>query len=188
MPVYRLSKKKAVLFVGLAIILTVINLILIDQNKKLRAYIIELQQSSELKPGATVSELHGVDTKGSEVEIGYGHDARKTVILVFSPDCDYCTQNMPAWKKILSDIDHNSFRVVAVSLVAKGAKEYAAEHNLTSIPVIEKMYTTGADTYKMGTTPETILIDSSGRVERVWKGALDAELQKEVNQSLGVTF
>jgi peroxiredoxin len=183
---YEISKKKALLFVTLGITLVIINTILIYQNRELRLYLNLLQQSLELNPGAMVSTLRGVDINGNNIDINYSQDPRKTLLLIFSPDCDYCTQNMPIWKNILSNIDKNSFRVIAISLEPEGTKEYIIRHHLDSVPVITKLYLKGADTYKMGLTPETILIDSNGKVEKVWKGLIDGESRKEIEQSLGI--
>lgn len=183
---YEISKGKALLFVALGIALVIINTILVNQNRELRSYLNELQQSLELNPGAIVSALHGVDINGDSIDINYGADPRKTVLLVFSPDCDYCTKNIPAWEKILSNVDKSSFRVIAISLEPEGTKEYVTKHRLISVPVIAKLYAKGVNTYKMGLTPETILIGPDGKVEKVWKGLLDEESRKEIEQSLGI--
>lgn len=89
------SGKRSILFVTLSIVLIVINIILLRQNKMLRSALDERRESSELHPGENVAALEGVDINGDWIRIAYGEDQRRTMILVFSPNCDYCLQNMP---------------------------------------------------------------------------------------------
>jgi hypothetical protein len=75
--------KKAFLFLALGITLIVINAILIKDNRELRSYLNQQRASAELNAGDAVSSLEGVDINGSNLEIIYDQDPRKTIILVF---------------------------------------------------------------------------------------------------------
>jgi len=162
------------------------NLILLRKNRELQSYIDEQRQSSGLNVGEVVSPIEGLDVNGSPVGFRYNEDPRKTIILVFSPDCDYCTQTMPLWRSIIARVDKSAFRIFAVSLYPAGSKEYASAQGLDSIPVMARMFFGGANSYKFGLSPETILVGANGTVEGVWKGLVDAPTQKEMEQALGI--
>jgi len=80
----------------------------------------------------------------------------------------------------------NSFRVIAVSLIAQGTREYISRYDLNTIPVIAEPDPEVRVAYNLLLTPQTILISSDAKVEKVWTGVLRGEKQKELEQSLNV--
>ena len=182
---YRISKTTVLLVVLLVGALLVLNASLIIQNRKLRGGETNLR-SSVLKPGSTVPALAGMDLDGKDFTLDYGKDPRKAVMFIFSPRCGICTKNMPNWKAISQDLDRNSYRIVAVSIVAEGVKKYINQQKLTNVPVIAEVDPKSRVSYEMNVTPITLLIDSKGKVEKVWVGQLVAAEQAEVEQALSL--
>ncbi|HYP52143.1 MAG TPA: redoxin domain-containing protein [Pyrinomonadaceae bacterium] len=178
---YEISKRKVFLFLLLVIALVVMNAVLVLQNRDLKS---ADGRSLVLKPGKVVPALAGVDTNGRKVTFDYANDQRKTVLLVFSPRCTYCTENMPNWRAITQGLDAKSFRVVAVSSWPEGVKEYAADHGLTNVPVIAEPDPKNRVAYEMNMTPQTILIDPKGKVEKVWTGLIQEDERAEIEQAL----
>lgn len=183
---YEISKTTAFFFLTAALMLVPINVILMQQNRELRALIGERKRSLELKPGTIVPPLDGLDISGNRLRIEYGEDSRKTILLVFSPGCGICDENMPRWEALVRRLDMNSFRVIAVSLIAQGTREYINRYDLRTIPVIAEPDPEGRIAYNLVLTPQTILISSDAKVEKVWTGVLRGEKQKELEQSLNV--
>lgn len=181
---YEVSKGKFLLSIILGVVLVGINAYLLIQNRRLSSSIDDVLEASHLNSGAIVSTLRGVDIEGHNVIIDYVEGDRKTVLFIFTPDCGYCEQIMPFWQGISEKIDRRAFRVFAVSLKSDGTKEFVSRYRLTSSPVLEKVYFEGSNSYKFSQTPETVLIDADGKVEKVWKGPPDEKAKKEIEVAL----
>jgi peroxiredoxin len=139
-----------------------------------------------LKAGKALPTLTGLDTEGRKLTFDYGSEPRKTVLLVFSPRCTYCTENMPNWNAIARGLDAKSFRVVAVSTVSEGVKEYVAEHEFKNVPIIADPDPKNRVSYEMNLTPQTVLIGPDGTAEKVWTGLIQGDERDEIEQYLGV--
>jgi peroxiredoxin len=186
--VYRIGKKKLSFFVLLGVAMAALNVALIVQNRALKAAASTpiSNRSIVLKPGKLLPALTGMDTEGRELKFEYGTDPRKTVLMVFSPRCPYCTENMPNWKAIARGIDAKSFRVVAVSTSSEGVKDYVAKHDLTNVSVIADIEPKNRVDYEMTLTPQTVLIAPDGTAEKVWTGRIGEAERGEIEQRLGV--
>lgn len=182
---YKISKTTALLLVLLVGALLVLNASLIIQNRRMRGGETNLR-STVLKRGSTVPALAGTDLDGKDFTLDYGKDPRKAVMFIFSPRCGICTKNMANWKAISQRLDRNSYRIVAVSIVPEGVKEYINQQRLTNVPVIAEVDPKSRVSYEMNVTPITLLIDSKGQVEKVWVGLLLPEEQTEVEQVLSL--
>lgn len=184
-PVYEISGRKAILLVLLVTALLGLNVALVVQNRSLKAS-AGGSRSITLAAGKVLPPLTGKDTQGRDLTFDYGKDPRKTLLLVFSPRCGYCTDNMPNWRAAAQNVDANAFRVVAVSTLPEGAGEYVSKHGLTGVPVVAEPDPKNRVAYEMNLTPQTVLLDAGGRVERVWTGLLQGEERAEVERTLGV--
>jgi peroxiredoxin len=71
----------------------------------------------EISVGTVLPSMRGTNLKGEEVTVNYGRDNRKTILIVFAPDCPVCNESGNSWKRLIKAVDENKFRVVAVSLV-----------------------------------------------------------------------
>lgn len=184
---YQISKAKAYGFCLLVVVLVATNVLLIRQNSQLKAEAGKGDRSLEVKPGKQLPAFDGRDVDGNQLTIAYGQDPRKTLLFVLSPRCGLCRDIMPDWEKMVKSIDQKSFRVVAVSLTPEGTKEFLAKYNLGSIPVIADADPKDRVDYEMTLTPQTVLIGSDGKVEKVWTGLLTDE-EEEIERSLGVAL
>jgi peroxiredoxin len=163
-----------------------VNVLLVQQNKKLKVLASRPDRTLEVKPGTALPPLQGFDSNGARQSIDYGQDSRKTVLLVFSPVCHACEENMPNWEAIINGLDQRSFRLAAVSLQSEGFKEYASRHGINQVPVLTKIDPKYRVTYNLALTPQTILIAADGKVEKVWTGVLRGEAKHEVELELNV--
>jgi hypothetical protein len=166
--------------------LLLVNVLLVQQNKKLRVLAGRPDRVLESKPGTALPPLEGFDSNGNKHIISYGQDLRKTVMLVLSPRCQACEENRPNWEAVINGIDRQSFRLAAVSLQSEGAKEYVSRLGIDKIPVLTKIDPKHKVAYNLALTPQIILIDPDGKVEKVWTGVLQGEDKREVERSLGV--
>lgn len=157
----------------------VCNVGLFRQNQALKDTLSNRTQPTHLKPGDVVPPLRGVDSYGNQFTLQYSGSASRTLLFVFSPHCGWCEKNMPNWRSIVDGADRNQLRIVAVSTVTSDAKDYTEGIHLASVPTIVDLEPGDKDIYRLTSTPQTILIDSSGRVERIWVGALTEEQMKD---------
>jgi hypothetical protein len=180
------NRAVAVLIFVLGAALVLLNVLLVQQNKKLKVLAKRPDRALEVKPGTALPPLEGFDSNGARHSIGYGQDSRKTVLLVLSPLCHACEENMPNWEAIINGLDRRSFQLAAVSLQSEGFKEYASRHGINQVPVLTKIDPKYRVTYNLALTPQTILIAADGKVEKVWTGVLREEDKKDVELALNV--
>lgn len=179
-----ISKRAFLLLVAIGFILIIMNSLLIRQNEKLKARVSKLDRSLEIKPGKELPPLEGIDINGDKLAIAYGEDPRKTLLLVFSPNCRFCKENIGGWHEVLKRLDDNLVRVIGISINRDGAKEFAILHKLTDIPVMTEMDAAYRVSYNLNLVPQMILIGADGRVERVWTGKLADEEKLDLERSL----
>ena len=185
--VYHVSRRKLLLFVLLGAALVALNVGLVVQNRALKAAgNAGGSRAIVLPPGKSVPALSGLDSEGRQLVFDYGSDSRRTLLLVFNPNCPYCTKNMPNWNAITLGLSDKEFRVVAVSTVPDGAKEYAEKHGLQNVPVITTPDPKGRVAYEMNVTPQTVLIGADGTVEKVWTGLIQGAERDEIEKQFGV--
>jgi hypothetical protein len=180
-----IDKRKAVLSIAM-VVLVVINFMLIQQNRALKTYAGTSKSYTQLQPETMLPPLDGTDPDGKKVSVGYEQENRKTLMLVFSPRCRACNENMPNWQALLKKIDRNAYRVVAVSLMADGAGEYLERYGIDNLITIAEIDPADKATYNLTLTPQTVLIDSDGKAEKVWLGILGDEKIADIERTLNV--
>lgn len=183
---YRGRRSTTALLVVASLALAVMNVMLLKQNRDAKLAISKSSSAAVLSPGRSVPALHGKTAAGDEMTISYGVDKRKTVLLVFSPGCGFCAENMPNWKRIVSSVDSRAFRIVAVSINNEGAAEYLKTNGLVNIPAITDLAPGARVKYGLNITPETILIGSDGNIEKVWAGLFQDDDKQDINDFFGV--
>jgi peroxiredoxin len=167
------------------IVLLAANIALIRQNRQLRAQLVQPPASFEAAPGAQVPDLAGHDLDGKPISIAYGQDQRKVLIFVFSPTCGFCAENWPKWWQIFPALDRTAVRPVSVDVSSSVTREFIAQHQLTDMPVVAQADPKALVRYQFRLTPQTILVDAGGRVEKVWSGVLDASNVAEIERMAG---
>lgn len=168
------------------IVLLVFNVALVRQNRQLKAQLSLPPPAMEVPAGTKLPDLKGFDLGGKPVELAYGSDARKALILVFSPTCGFCAQNWPKWYELMSTLDRGAVRPVAVDVSSSSTASFLAEHHFSDIPVMLQVDPTDRLSYRFQITPQTILINGNGKVEKVWSGVLDNTAVEELKQRMGI--
>ena len=176
----QIGRSTIVLFVLLLLALLVINAALIIQNRSLRSFQV-IANRTGLKAGSVAPTLAGLDIDGNKLAFAFGGNNHvKSILFVLSPRCAYCEKNMSNWKAITNRIDSKSYRIIAVSLVSEGLKEYLEKHQMAGISVIAELDPRSTEAYGFNLTPQTLLIDSDGRVENIWTGILEPNDLREL--------
>ena len=156
------------------------------QNRELKSRLAMVVDREILSPGETVPPFKARDLNGKEIEIAYDQGALKTMLFVLSTTCNPCKENLPNWSVIVRKVGESRGRVLGISLSsADMTRKYILENRL-SYPVFVPFDQTFAREYKPSSTPQTILIDRAGVVEKVWRSVLDSLQTEEILKRLEV--
>lgn len=157
---------------------------LVRQNRTLKAQISQPPPSLEAPIGAQMPGLKGLDPSGRQFSIEYGKDPRKVLIFVYSPSCGFCSQNWPKWQQLFGALDRAAVRPIGVDITATSTTDYIVRQ-FNDLPVVTQVDPKDVVNYRLHLTPQTILVDATGRVEKVWSGVLtDADLA-EIKHMIG---
>jgi len=166
------------------VVLLAANFALIRQNRQLKAQLSLPPPVMEAAAGTQVPDLKGFDPEGKPVEVQYGKDPRKVLVLVFSPTCPFCDQNWPKWEQVISSLDRSVVRPVGVDVTSASTASFLSQHQLTGLPVFLKVDSKVTVDYHFQLTPQTILVDHAGKVEKVWTGVMTDSAVTELKQRL----
>ena len=164
------------------VVLLAANIALIRQNNQLKAQLSQPPPALEVTAGTQMPDLKGFDPDGKPVEVDYGKDPRKVLVLVFSPTCPFCEQNWPKWEQVISSLDHSVVRPVGVDVTSTSQAPFLSQHQLTGLPVFEKVEPKVMMNYHFQLTPQTILLDPAGKVEKVWTGVMTDSAVADLKQ------
>lgn len=170
---------------GCCLLLLAINIALILQNSRLKAQLSLPPPTLEAATGAQMPDLRGFDLAGKPVQVLYGKDQRKVLLLVYSPTCPFCDENWPRWQQLISSLNRSTVRPVAVDVTSTTSANFVSQHQLAELPVFQKVDPRDVVNYRFQLTPQTILLDHEGRVEKVWTGVLNDSAVAELKQRLG---
>ncbi len=128
-------------------------------------------------------EIPAVDANGRRVVLSFA-ESRGTVLYVLSPSCRWCQKNS-ANIRALAAARGGDLRFVGLSTRRDRLPQYLAEH-----PVGFPVYSLESEalTRSLGllATPQTVVVGTGGRVEKVWVGAFLPESQAEVERFFDV--
>ena len=169
------------------LLLLAANIALIHQNSQLKARLAAPPPQLEAAQGAQMPDLRGFDLAGKPVEVLYGKDPRKVLVLVYSPTCAFCKQNWPKWQAMITSLDPSAVRTVAVDVTSSSSEIFIQQHQLAGLPVFQKVDPQATVDYRFQLTPQTILVDSAGKVEKVWTGVLNDSTLSEIKRLSGAS-
>ncbi len=170
-----------VVLVILVLALVTSNAALLRQNRALKQSLKVRSEPAYLALGQPVSTLRGLDLRGEEQNLELAVESQKTVLLIFQPTCQWCRRNMDNWSTLLDQADHESYRFLAISTRPEGVADYVDQYQaMSGMPMIVDPHLDDRLRYRLFDTPQTIVIDSNGVVEKIWLGALGGRLQQDV--------
>jgi len=146
----------------------------------------EVKAGRVLKIGTTVPAIALKRFGGKKEVISYQGIEQPTVLYIFTPPCTWCTRNMENFKTLLN-AESTRYRFVGVSLAEQGLAEYVMKNEL-KVPVYSGLSPETLTTYKLGGTPQTIVISPEGRVLQDWVGAYVGNQKSEVEAFFHVSL
>jgi peroxiredoxin len=139
-----------------------------------------------IKVGTTVAPIRANRLDGQQEVISYQSINQPTVLYVFTPPCSWCARNMDNLKTLLEK-ERGQYRFVGLSLSEQTLLEYVARNNL-KFPVYSGLSPETLSTYKLGSTPQTIVISPEGKVLRDWVGAYVGDQKSQVEAFFHVSL
>jgi len=143
-----------------------------------------LTASGKLRAGADMKRLMVSDLNGNQTVLEFENATKPTILYVFRPACVWCERNAGALESLANAVA-GSHRLIGLSLVADGTAEFVSEHRM-KFPVYTGIPSAAVSSYKLGATPETILIDPHGKVVQSWKGAYVGVTRSAIEEVLSV--
>jgi len=133
------------------------------------------------EPGTELPVLDAVNLDGSSNSYDFRTAGVPTIVFVLRKDCGWCSRNLRNVKAIAAQTK-GRFRVVALSLdSAPEARQYVKQRQI-DLP----MYVQPGDAARVAfkgfqSTPQTVVINTAGRIEKAWTGAFLPPLDEEVS-------
>lgn len=134
--------------------------------------------------GAPAAALKVHDLAGKPVELNVARSGKFTVLYVFSPQCGWCRRNSPNMKALMQGAGPR-YDFVPISLTSDGVAEYMAKLGVSGAVYVDPAVET-RNAYGFGSTPQTIIVGSDGKIAKDWPGAYQGTLLADVSSTLGV--
>jgi hypothetical protein len=131
-----------------------------------------------------VPAIRGLDPEGREVVVEMARwDRSPTILLVFSYSCRYSIENWHNWVALSKWSHKKQLRLVAVNQDKQPtATEEPLFPVLNAVTMLHDVEPTFRVALNLVVTPQTIVVDPEGKVERVWSGVLRQETLQEIQR------
>jgi peroxiredoxin len=164
----------------------VLNVLLALKVRELTGMQNAMSANRELKVGTVVPPITARRLDGGSETITYVDSDRPTVLYIFTPQCGWCTRNLDNLKTLI-DKKGNEYRFIGISLSREELEKYIADHQLT-FPVYTDIPQEVGEAYKMGGTPQTIVVSPQGQVIQNWVGAYTGDQKSQIDTYFNVTL
>jgi peroxiredoxin len=131
-----------------------------------------------LKVGTIVPSITAKRVDGQEEVISYEGTNEPTVLYIFTPSCVWCARNIDNFKTLVAR-EGGLYHFVGLSLSEQALAEYVAQNDL-NLSVYSGLSPEALKTYKLGSTPQTIVISPEGKVLQDWAGAYVGDQKSQV--------
>lgn len=156
----------------------VLNLLLSQRVKQVTGLLTDIQSERKLQVGADVPTLEAKDLTGKSFSVLYSETDQQTILYVFTPQCCWCERNLQNIKKLASET-HSKYKLIGLSLSNDGLRDYLEKNNLNFTVYTEPPFSV-TSAYKLGGTPQTIVISPEGKIIKNWIGAYTEDVAVEV--------
>lgn len=118
--------------------------------------------------------------KGTQLHInGFKWEADKTLVLALSTQCHFCQESTPFYKELTSSPKTRDKRISIVTVFPQPASE-AESFVKTNQIYPDKVLSMPLGQLGASVTPTVLLVDKTGKVQKLWLGMLSPSQQKEL--------
>lgn len=165
------QKLKSFVLTTLIIFLTVQNAAFAIRNVELKNRVYRLIEKDFLSRGEQVEPFMVYKIDGSYENIFY-EQSDKTVLFIMKYGCVTCKNNVPFWNEINKQFNSDRIRVLGISVdPIDTTKHMIAEYQMN----FNVVYNTTEEfnrNFRIFMTPLTVIVNSKGIIEELWKGAI----------------
>jgi peroxiredoxin len=170
------------------------NVLLIRQNFQLRAALSRYEPEA-VQPGDKLPSFSAKGAADEPLYIAYDGRGPRRVFFYFTPTCPYCRQQFAHWQEVLSKADRERFEVWG--LVSNAEDRGRMDEYLRSVGCgtdsatpLRVAYVAGdiLRSYKLTSTPTTLVVANDGTVERSWLGKWNAQTVSNASVALGLNL
>jgi hypothetical protein len=188
------APEAATRWTGMAVVLTAALTLSVVMNVLLAHKVRSLLEAKSgavaqrlLKVGEAVPPIEARLLGGNDQELlSYQGTNEPTVLYIFTPPCIWCARNMDNLKTLL-DKERDHYRFIGLSLSEQGLEEYVGKNDMR-IPVYSGLSPETVKTYKLRSTPQTIVISPEGKVLQDWAGAYVGDQKSQVEAFFHVSL
>jgi peroxiredoxin len=159
------------------------NLFLLRDNRALRQSQDVMNAQAIIPAGKILHNLAAVSPDGRLQTIAMPEEtAKKILVITFSPGCPYCRASQAAWMDLSKELKKRpEWRVLWVSRdPISNTIKYCNEQQ---IPLDDTVADPTYRTYmqlELKSVPNTLVVGTGGRVEKVWAGQVDKKEWDEI--------
>lgn len=180
------SRFHVVALMVMLVVSVALNVMLALKIRELTSMQSALRAEHGLEVGTAVPPITARRLDGQSETITYADSARPTVLYVFTPQCIWCARNLDNLKTLV-DQKGKDYRFIGISLSREGLEKYVADYQLT-FPIYTDIPKEAGEAYKMGGTPQTVVISSQGKVLQSWAGAYAGDQKSQVEKYFNITL
>gem|GEM_PF-834460 len=144
--------------------------------------------STVVAEGKSMDSFSVKDLQGSQFVVNFKGAQKKTVLLIFSPECSLCAANMPNWYMLVSTLDTARFTVLGISLNDSETTRSFLSSQLVNYPVVIPVDPAFRTEYGITSTPVTVIVGVDGKIERLWRGNLEEKEFEEAKRAVSRGF
>ena len=171
-------RQLATVFFALVIIIMMVqNYFLVKKNKEcVKALAATSEQSIDIPrivEGDFIEAFEAVDLDSNLVTIGPKFLEKRALLLLFTSGCHACINNIDQWNKLIKELPNRDVTIIGISPDPPWRIEEFKTQKTFSFPVYSVASNLSVlKKNKLFAFPETIVIENSGAVLRVWNGTL----------------
>lgn len=156
-----------------------LNVLLAYRLQRQDSSIVAKRAENMLNVGVTVPPIPAKRWGDDRQEvISFSDTNRPTVLYIFTPPCSWCKRNNDNFNALVAQ-KSEQYRFIGLSLSKDGLGDYITTHHLT-IPIYADLSKDTIASYKLGGTPQTLVISPQSTVVKNWKGAYTGGQESEV--------
>lgn len=119
--------------------------------------------------GSAMSSFRAKDLSGRPATVNLKGSGRPTLLYVFSPSCIWCLRNETAFESLFRQARSN-YTVIGLSLDNENLARFASSHGM-AMPIYSDLDPGFVQRYRLGATPETLVVSPGGHIVQDWLGA-----------------
>jgi peroxiredoxin len=177
MPAIQRGKLMPIIVALIMAVLMIQNYFLVKKIGRQQDTITALTQSfdrlTQVKEGDTIGVFSALSEDSTLILFDPGMGSRKTLMFVFTTWCNACKGNMGQWNLLVGEADYGQIDVIGLT----SDSLFKVKQYWKTVPMSFRVLSVANDfgimkRHKLFTYPTTLLLDHTGVVRHMWRGAL----------------